>query len=309
MTNRETVPPSAGHSRVLRLFGAAQQDVQQAAESLANQTKTPMLTAFCRSKGAESLVALQAGTEKALKKAQQTLQARFAAEIYAEGSTELPTAVVQTLHRQKKQLTCADAAAGALLEQRLEALPGAEQVFDFGRESYAEEQTAARIDQLAHRRVKQTGELALAVQRVRAAQRLVRAELTAACVEREACVTVLVGNKKGCWLRTVRREDAPALWLLDIIRRAACGLPQAAGTLWLRYQDAVPQQAMLPPEQQPPLQSPPRKRHWLLWLLMLLLLLAGAALAAAWFLTGGDFAALPQRLQIESLPSSGARLL
>ena len=46
--------------------------------------------------------------------------------------------------------------------------------------------------------------------------------------------------------------------------------------------------------------------------LAVLLLLALAGLAAGWYYTGGDLAALPQKLQslgAESLPHAGARLV
>ena len=46
--------------------------------------------------------------------------------------------------------------------------------------------------------------------------------------------------------------------------------------------------------------------------LAVLLLLALAALAAGWYYTGGDLAALPQKLQslgAESLPHAGAKLV
>jgi hypothetical protein len=46
--------------------------------------------------------------------------------------------------------------------------------------------------------------------------------------------------------------------------------------------------------------------------LAVLLLLALATLAAGWYYTGGDLAALPQKLQslgAESLPHAGARLV
>ena len=59
--------------------------------------------------------------------------------------------------------------------------------------------------------------------------------------------------------------------------------------------------------------SPPRpKRHRMGKALGLLLLLAFAALAAGWYYTGGNLAALPQKLQslgANSLPHAGARLV
>ena len=58
--------------------------------------------------------------------------------------------------------------------------------------------------------------------------------------------------------------------------------------------------------------SPRPKHHRLGKALVVLLLLALAALAAGWYYTGGDLAALPQKLQslgAESLPHAGARLV
>ena len=56
----------------------------------------------------------------------------------------------------------------------------------------------------------------------------------------------------------------------------------------------------------------PRKRHRVRNALIFLLILALAAFAAAWYYTGGDLAALPQRLQslgADSLPHAGAKLI
>ena len=130
--------------------------------------------------------------------------------------------------------------------------------------------------------------------------------------------TVLfLGSRKGCWVRTVANADTPALWLLDMIRRAASGLPQAAGTIWQKYGRAIPADALtaqrLPdkPEPDAPIAAP-RKRHRVRNALIFLLILALAAFAAAWYYTGGDLAALPQRLQslgADSLPHAGAKLI
>ena len=80
--------------------------------------------------------------------------------------------------------------------------------------------------------------------RVRAAQRLVGADFAAGCLERAEDTVLFLGSRKGCWVRTVANADTPALWLLDMIRRAASGLPQAAGTSWQKYGRAVPADAL-----------------------------------------------------------------
>ena len=130
-----------------------------------------------------------------------------------------------------------------------------------------------------------------------------------------ACI--ILGSRKGCWVRTVANADTPALWLLDMIRRAASGLPQAAGTIWQKYGRAIPTDALtaqrLPDKPEPDAPTAaPRKRHRVRNALIFLLILALAAFAAAWYYTGGDLAALPQQLQslgADSLPHAGAKLI
>ena len=293
---------------VLRLFGVPLWTVQQAAQQAD-------IAARCRSRGAEVLAALQAETPAGLEKARKALNGRFAAELYGEGETTLVHAAVQALETHRRLLVCCDADAGTLLEARLETVPGAEKVFDFGALSYADAKTREKLSARTCR-VK-GGPIPAKLARVQAAQRLVGADLAAGCVERAEDTVLFLGSRRGCWVRTVANTDAPALWLLDMIRRAASGLPQAAGTSWQKYGRAVPADVLtaqtLPdkPENTAPA-KPPRKRHRMRNALILLLVLALAAFAAAWYYTGGDLTALPQRLQslgADSLPHAGAKLL
>ena len=204
---------------VLRLFGASALGVQQAASAFPPEW---CVTAQCRSRGAETLIALRSENAAGLDKARRSLHGCFAVDLYGEGDTNLAAAVVQALEHRRRLLVCADAAAGALMEARLEAVPGAEKVFDFGTQSYADPKVGAQIARRAARRQ----DAAAALARVQAAQHLVGAELSAGCWEQDGKFLLLLGTRKGCWLRTVYREDGPGLWLLDMIRRAACGLPQ-----------------------------------------------------------------------------------
>ena len=293
---------------VLRLFGAPLWAVQQAVQQTG-------LAAQCRSRGAETLAALQTETPAALSKARKTLADRFAAELYGEGEMTLVHAAVQALETHRRLLVCCDADAGTLLEARLETVPGAEKVFDFGALSYADAKTREKLSARTCR-VK-GGPIPAKLARVQAAQRFVGADLAAGCVERAEDTVLFLGSRRGCWVRTVANTDAPALWLLDMIRRAASGLPQAAGTSWQKYGRAVPADALtaqtLPdkPENTAPAR-PPRKRHRVRNALIFLLILTLAAFAAAWYYTGGDLTALPQRLQslgADSLPHAGAKLL
>ena len=293
---------------VLRLFGVPLWAVQQAAQQAD-------IAARCRGRGAEVLAALQAETPAGLEKARKALNGRFAAELYGEGEMTLVHAAVQALETHRRLLVCCDADAGTLLEARLETVPGAEKVFDFGALSYAD----AKIrEKLSARTCRVKGGPILAkLARVQAAQRFVGADLAAGCVERAEDTVLFLGSRRGCWVRTVANTDAPALWLLDMIRRAASGLPQAAGTSWQKYGKAVPADVLtvqtLPdkPENTAPA-KPPRKRHRVRNVLIFLLVLALAAFAAAWYYTGGDLTALPQRLQslgADSLPHAGAKLI
>ena len=289
---------------VLRLFGAPLWTVQQAD-----------IAARCRGRGAEVLAALQAETPAGLEKARKALNGRFAAELYGEGEMTLVHATVQALETHRRLLVCCDADAGTLLEARLETVPGAEKVFDFGALSYADAKTREKLSARTCR-VK-GGPIPAKLARVQAAQRFVGADLAAGCVERAEDTVLFLGSRRGCWVRTVANTDAPALWLLDMIRRAASGLPQAAGTSWQKYGRAVPADVLtaqtLPdkPENTAPA-KPPRKRHRVRNALIFLLILALAAFAAVWYYTGGDLTALPQRLQslgADSLPHAGAKLI
>ena len=96
---------------VLRLFGAPLWTVQQAVQQTG-------LAAQCRSRGAETLAALQTETPTALSKARKALADRFAAELYGEGEMTLVHAAVQALETHHRLLVCCDADAGTLLEAR-----------------------------------------------------------------------------------------------------------------------------------------------------------------------------------------------
>ena len=175
---------------VLRLFGASALGVQQAASAFPPEW---CVTAQCRSRGAETLIALRSENAAGLDKARRSLHGCFAADLYGEGDTNLAAAVVQALEHRRRLLVCADAAAGALMEARLEAVPGAEKVFDFGTQSYADPKVGAQIARRAARRQ----DAAAALARVQAAQHLVGAELSAGCWEQDGKFLLLLGTRKG----------------------------------------------------------------------------------------------------------------
>ncbi len=296
---------------VLRLFGAPLRAVQQAAQELSEKG----VAVRCRSRGAEVLLALQAAAPDDLQDAQKTLSGRFSAELYGKGETTLAHAAVQALETHRRLMVCSDAAAGALLEARLETVSGAEKVFDFGAMSYADANVRAKLD--AKTRRAKGGAAAAALARVQAARRFVGTDFAAGCVERAEDTVLFLGSRRGCWVRTVANADTPALWLLDMLRRAASGLPQAAGTSWQKYGRAIPSDALtvqtLPDKPGEPAPAKLRRKHHRLRNFMVfLLILALAGFAAAWYSTDGDLTALPQKLQslgADSLPHSGAKLI
>ena len=226
------------------------------------------------------------------------------------GGDTLAEAVVAALEGHDRLLICSDAAAGTLLEARLETVPGAEKVFDFGALSYAHPKAGAQIEKRARARLPKgtTDPVRLALARAQAARRVVGADLAAGCAEREQDCVLILSSKKGCWLRTVQRTDKPALWLLDMIRRAACGLPQAEGTGFLPARKA---EKTAQPEAAPAPKKPRLARRVLV-ILLVLAALAALAAAGAWVYTGGNFYALPQRLHslwADGVPHAGASFL
>ena len=269
---------------MLRLYGAPQGRLAAAVARFAPQWRAE---AQWKCRGAETLLAVHADTPSGLKKAAQSLRSSFGADVYGAGDTSLAAAAVQAL------------------EARLEKVPGAEKVYDFGTMSYADAKTGPQIEKRARAKLGGEGDkpepVRLALARAQAARRIVGTELAVACAERESDHVLVLSAKKGCWLRTVPAADNAALWLLDMIRRAAAGLPQAEGTGFLPAGQAAQNHA------ETPLQggAKPRtqkKKHPLRVLLAVLLLLALAALGGGWYLTGGDLAALPERLKSLRLP-------
>ena len=198
---------------VLRLYGAPQGRLAAAVALFAPQWRAE---AQWKSRGAETLLAVHADTPTGLKKAAQSLRSSFGADVYGAGDTSLAAAAVQALEAHDRLLACGDAAAGALLESRLEKVPGAEKVYDFGTMSYADAKVGPQIEKRARAKLGGEGDkpdpVRLALARAQAARRIVGTELAVACAERESDHVLVLSTKKGCWLRTVSAADNPGLW-------------------------------------------------------------------------------------------------
>ena len=215
MTNKEERPAGC----VLRLFGAPEQTVQKAVEALPD---TWQGTVHCRSRGAETLVALQSSTPQQLHRAVQLLRTSLAPALYGEGEQTLAAAAVQALEQHRKLLVCSDTAAGALLETRLENLPGAEKVFDFGAMSYANTALTARLSRKLRKAPQ--AEPARTLARVQVMQKLTGAALTVGCVERPKAVCCWWAAKRAAGCGALRRTRTPGYgcWICCAAPPAVC---------------------------------------------------------------------------------------
>lgn len=233
---------------VLRLYGAPQGRLAAAVARFAPQWRAE---AQWKCRGAETLLAVHADTPSGLKKAAQSLRSSFGADVYGAGDTSLAAAAVQALEAHDRLLACGDAAAGALLEARLEKVPGAEKVYDFGTMSYADAKTGPQIEKRARAKLGGEGDkpepVRLALARAQAARRIVGTELAVACAERESDHVLVLSAKKGCWLRTVPQRTTP---------RSGCWTWYAAPPPVCRRQKG---RASSPPDRPP--RTTPKPRH------------------------------------------------
>lgn len=267
---------AANESRVLRFFGVEPAEVEQAAAGLAGRCGLAHVES--RAQGAETLLALTA-PPRALHRAGERLRRAFAGGLYGAGGDTLADCTAQALVGRDRLLACADPEALALLASRLEGRPGISRVFDFGAGSCLDAALMAKVDARVSRAPAQDP-LADKLCRMQAAVHLTHADLMAGVLARDGDTLVLLARRKGCWVCSVPPEGSPALWLLDMIRRAAKRLPQAKGVRYCRAGRAHG-----------------AARRWRTRLLLALLLAAAVGLVLALQATGGDLSALPQLLR------------
>lgn len=309
--------------RVLRLFGVPAAAVQGLIDAAHDKD---IVHASCMQQGGEVLLLLEATCPtprecaSALNRWERRVQASYGDALYATGSTTLVQAAMEAMETGEKLFVCADEAAAALLDPRLEGLPAAEKVYDFGATSY---RNAAVSRKLAAAARKYDDPVLAASARAKAALRASDADYALAVAEApDGGQWLVMGTAKEYYLRLVAPEDKPALWLLDLLRRAASGCPAAAGTELLRYgkplpaalgqapakaaapqgvvdsrlmqqehtfEQELPEDDLLPEEPPAPPTAPARR---MLEGLLFVLVAAVFAAALLWFYTGGDFSAL-----------------
>lgn len=184
---------------MLRLFGAQSTAVGKTVENFPPQWRA---AAQWKSRGAETLVALQAQSPSGLKKAAQALRQAFSADLYGAGR---PLCLPQWWRRWNGTISCLSARMLPPVPcwKPGENLPGAEKVFDFGAVSYANPKTGPLIEKRARLPKDCTDPLRQALARAQAARRVVGADLSAACAERENDCVLVLSCRKGCFLRTV----------------------------------------------------------------------------------------------------------
>lgn len=282
---------AADESRVLRFFGVEEAAVCRAAG------RCGLTRVESRACGAETLLALTA-PRRTLRRAEGRLRRAFPAGLYGAGGDTLADCTARALVKADRLLACADDAALQLLAPRLAGRAGIDRVFDFGAGSCADPDAAAKMD-AAVRRGAPAGPLAEELCRLQAALRVTRADLAAGARPLAGGTLVAVACRKGGWSYLAAPDENAALRLLDMIRRAAAGRPQAAGVRFTPrgrppQEPSLPAPSEMAPAPAPKPDTPPARRsRWPARLAFLLGLGVLAGLAAAWQLTGGDLSALP----------------
>lgn len=322
----------ANESWVLRFFGVKEAEVCQAASGLAGRYGLTRVES--RSQGPETLLALTAPAP-ALHKAEEKLRRTFRAGLYGTGEQTLADCAARALVKRDRLLVCGDKLALELLAPRLEGRDGVDRVFDFGAGSCEDPDAAARIETLALRRDKKgtAGPVARVLYRLQAALKATKADLAAGAIRMEEDRTlVAVAGRKGSWFYLAGAGENPALWLLDILRRAAegrrqspevCFVPRGKrpGPLWevQAAPAAAPEEDKMAETAGTPagtsLSVPQvHRRRWPVRLAFVLGVVALAGLAAALRVTDGDLTTLPSLVQSmmegSQLPAhSGAALI
>lgn len=192
-------------------------------------------------KDGEYAVCIQAKAESALSAAaicdswEKRLRSGLGDAVFTVGEAGLPEAVVASCAAGQKLLVAADAATGALLEERLAKAEDARAVYDFGTQSYAHPKKADRLAKPGRLAKKYPGQpLQAGVDRALAALRISGADyaLTLCPAGGDQPAAALLCTPKQVWAMPLaegpRQQPAAATALLDMVRRRAAGLPIGA---------------------------------------------------------------------------------
>ena len=226
-------------TRLLRFFA---EDPAAREKAIAAFVEAGQVTAEVREKNGETLLLLtscmdsKAAGTVVLDNCVERERAACGAALYAAGQENLYEALVAAMQQSGMLFTPADETAGKWLSGALKSTAGADALCDFGSESYAHPKNGPRI--LAA--VRTAHPLAAAQARITAACRLTGADWAVACAKQETGDALLVGNERGSWMLPLAEIARPPLWAADLLRRAALGLPQAAGVVWA-HADATAQ--------------------------------------------------------------------
>ena len=150
---------------------------------------------------------------------------------YGENNTNLFEAMTQALLETDRIFVAADREMGEQLNECMEQVDKAGSVYDFGGYTWDNRGNSRRIGNVAS---EIAVPMAAAQARVTFACRLTGADWAVTCFHVEDGMTLVVGGERGCWRYNLQEGQRPVLWAVDIMRRAALGLPQAAGVLWIK---------------------------------------------------------------------------
>ena len=195
---------------------------------------------------------------------EKRLREQFGPAVFSGDATDLPQAALDAFLKEEFLFCTADKDTGALLEPLLKNLPQASSVYDFGQESWAHPRKAKRIEPpSAWLRRWPACPVQPVAGRAAAALKVSEADFALAFLPAQDRhpAFALLADERSAWVKALNQSQAaPAqagLWLLDMARRAAMGLPQADGVQMFRLGKEAPA-LVADPEQTPaPQPAPP----------------------------------------------------
>lgn len=155
--------------------------------------------------------------------------------LYGTEDKTLFAALIDAMQQKDMLFVAADTEVCQLLNEPLSRLEKAGSVYDFGACSCDHPKIGRKIQTAGNSALP----LVAAQDRIGAACRLTGADWAVACYAEENCITLVVGNRDGCWIYALREGQRPVLWVADMLRRAALGCGSAAGVLWIQTNAAA----------------------------------------------------------------------